>query len=52
MEDNELRLQKYISERGIVSRRKAAELICDGRVTVNGEVVTVPGTRVSALPRR
>ncbi|MCK5528871.1 MAG: rRNA pseudouridine synthase [Kiritimatiellae bacterium] len=48
MEDNELRLQKYISERGIVSRRKAAELICDGRVTVNGEVVTVPGTRVSA----
>ena len=47
MDDNEIRLQKYISERGIVSRRKAAELICDGRITVNGEVVTVPGTRIS-----
>lgn len=46
MDDN-IRLQKYISERGIVSRRKAAEMICDGRVTVNGEIITVPGTRIS-----
>ncbi len=47
MDENEIRLQKYISERGIVSRRKAAELIIDGRVTVNGDLVTVPGTRVA-----
>jgi 23S rRNA pseudouridine2605 synthase len=47
MDNNEVRLQKYISERGIVSRRKAAELIRDGRVTVNGATVTIPGERFS-----
>lgn len=41
------RLQKYISECGIASRRKAEELILDGKVKVNGEVVKTLGTKVS-----
>ncbi len=39
------RLQKIISGAGIVSRRKAEELIAAGRVSVNGEIVTAPGTK-------
>lgn len=41
------RLQKYISECGIASRRKAEELILNGKVKVNGEVVKTLGTKVS-----
>jgi 23S rRNA pseudouridine2605 synthase len=41
------RLQKVISNSGITSRRKAEQLIVDGRVKVNGEVCTKLGTVVS-----
>ena len=41
------RLQKVIAKARICSRRKAEELIARGRVRVNGEVVTEPGTKVS-----
>lgn len=41
------RLQKYISECGIASRRKAEELITSGKVSVNGEVVTTLGTKIN-----
>lgn len=41
------RLQKYISECGICSRRKAEALILDGRISVNGEAVTELGVKVS-----
>ena len=41
------RLQKVIAESGITSRRKAEELIIDGKVKVNGELVTELGTKVS-----
>ena len=34
----EVRLQKLLSERGVASRRKAEELIEQGRVKVNGRV--------------
>ena len=40
------RLQKIISERGYASRRKAEELIVQGKVKVNGEVVKTLGTKV------
>lgn len=40
------RLQKVIAQAGITSRRKAEELIAAGRVTVNEEIVTQPGTKV------
>ena len=41
------RLQKVIAESGIASRRKAEELIKQGKVYVNGEKVTELGTKVS-----
>jgi 23S rRNA pseudouridine2605 synthase len=39
------RLQKLISQAGIASRRAAEELILNGRVTVNGIVVTELGSK-------
>ncbi len=39
------RLQKIIARAGIASRRKAEEMILDGRVTVNGKLVTELGTK-------
>ena len=41
----EERLQKIISMAGITSRRRAEELILAGKVSVNGEVVKVLGTK-------
>jgi 23S rRNA pseudouridine2605 synthase len=42
------RLQKILADAGIASRRKAEELILEGRVHVNGEIVTELGTRANA----
>src|SRR5581483_7190361 len=42
------RLQKVLASAGIASRRDCEELISAGRVSVNGKVVTVAGTRVDA----
>lgn len=42
-----IRLQKYISECGVASRRKAEELITAGKVSVNGEVVKELGTKIN-----
>lgn len=41
------RLQKFISNCGITSRRKAEELILQGKVKVNGKIVKELGTKVS-----
>ena len=41
------RLQKVIARSGICSRRKAEELILEGKVYVNGELCTTLGTKVS-----
>lgn len=41
------RLQKVIANRGVCSRRKAEQLILEGKVVVNGEVVRELGTKVS-----
>ncbi len=59
----EIRLQKFLSERGIATRRKAEELIAGGHVKVNGhiaslgdkvddrrDVVLVRGRRVAEAP--
>jgi len=43
----QLPLNKYISNGGICSRRDAAELIRQGKVTVNGRLITEPGTKVN-----
>ncbi len=44
---NLIPLNKYIAHGGICSRRDAAELIKQGKVLVNGQPVTEPGTKVS-----
>jgi 23S rRNA pseudouridine2605 synthase len=41
-----VRLQKFLAEAGLASRRKAEEMIQSGRVRVNGQVVTELGTKV------
>ena len=41
-----MRLQKFIAQSGIASRRKAEELIQFGKVTVNGERVTEMGVQI------
>lgn len=41
-----MRLQKYLSRSGLASRRACERLIAEGRVRVDGVVVTTPGTRV------
>jgi 23S rRNA pseudouridine2605 synthase len=45
-ESRNVRLQKYIADCGITSRRKAEDLIVKGRVNVNGETVTVLGSKI------
>jgi 23S rRNA pseudouridine2605 synthase len=46
-DDGLIRLNKYISNAGVCSRREADKLISAGAVTVNGKVVTELGTKVS-----
>lgn len=59
------RLQKILSEYGISSRRKAEEIILDGRVSVNGkmagigdsadpniDIIIIDGVKLSARPER
>jgi len=41
-----IRLQKYLAECGVASRRSAEKLIQEGAVSVNGLVVTELGTKV------
>ncbi|MGI6084491.1 MAG: pseudouridine synthase [Acetivibrionales bacterium] len=50
MEDK-IRLQKYIAQCGVASRRHAEELIRAGRVKVNGEIISEMGFRVSDKDR-
>ncbi|MDY0312791.1 MAG: S4 domain-containing protein, partial [Desulfobacterales bacterium] len=41
-----MRLQKFLSQSGVCSRRQGEALIAAGRVAVNGQVVTTLGTVV------
>ena len=43
----EERLQKFLANQGISSRRKAEQYILEGKVKVNGKVVTEPGTKIN-----
>ena len=46
------RLNKYLSQAGVASRRQADDLIAAGRVKVNGLLVTVPGSKVDETSDR
>ncbi|MBS5856962.1 MAG: pseudouridine synthase [Clostridia bacterium] len=51
MENKEaIRLQKYMAEVGIASRRKAEELILEGKVKVNGKIANELGIKI--LPNK
>ena len=43
----QIRLQKYLADAGIASRRKAEELIKQGKEYVNGKIVNELGTKVT-----
>ena len=45
---NEERLQKFLAEAGVASRRKCEEYILQGKVEVNGKIVTELGTKVTS----
>jgi 23S rRNA pseudouridine2605 synthase len=42
-----MRLQKFLARAGVASRRHAEVLITEGKVSINGEVVTEMGTKVN-----
>lgn len=46
MNEESMRLQKYLALCGVASRRSAEQLIVDGRISVNGKVITELGTKV------
>lgn len=43
----QVRLQKFLAEAGVASRRKSEELISAGKIAVNGKVVTELGTKIN-----
>ena len=44
--EEQIRLQKFLADNGIASRRKCEELILQGRVRVNGELIKALGTKI------
>ncbi|GAB2783708.1 pseudouridine synthase [Rhabdobacter roseus] len=46
LEDDQIRLNRYISNSGICSRREADELIASGQISVNGKTITEMGYKV------
>jgi len=45
----QIRLQKFLAEAGVASRRAAEQFILDGRVSVNGQIVRLLGSKVDPL---
>jgi 23S rRNA pseudouridine2605 synthase len=41
-----VRLQVFLAHAGLASRRASEQLIAQGRVALNGQIITVPGTKV------
>ena len=42
----EMRLQKYLASAGVASRRKCEDLILEGKIEVNGKIITELGTKI------
>jgi 23S rRNA pseudouridine2605 synthase len=47
LKEKNIRLQVFLSHAGIASRRAAEEIITQGRVSVNGIIITTQGTKVT-----
>ncbi len=47
MEENQIRLQKYLANCGVASRRKCEQIILEGKVSVNGKVTKELGTKIN-----
>ena len=47
MEENRIRLQKFLADSGIASRRKCEEYIAKGQVKINGIIVTELGIKIN-----
>lgn len=45
--DEQIRLQKFLASCGVASRRKCEEIILQGRVKVNGQVILELGTKIN-----
>ena len=43
----EIRLQKFLADNGIASRRKCEELVLEGKVKVNGKIITQLGVKIN-----
>ena len=43
----EIRLQKYLANSGVASRRKCEEYILGGRVEVNGKIIEELGSKIN-----
>jgi len=41
-----MRINKYLAHCGVASRREADSIVVSGRVTVNGQIVNIPGTQI------
>lgn len=50
-DDGLIRLNKYLADAGVCSRREADKLIASGTVKVNGKIVTELGTKVSTTDK-
>jgi 23S rRNA pseudouridine2605 synthase len=44
-----VRLQKFLAEAGVASRRAGEQFILDGRISVNGKIVRLLGTKIDPL---
>jgi len=45
--NEEIRLNRFLAQAGLASRRACDQIIAEGRVTINGDPVISPGTRVN-----
>jgi 23S rRNA pseudouridine2605 synthase len=45
----QLRLQKFLADAGVASRRAAEQIILEGRVAINGHVIRLLGTKVDPV---
>lgn len=48
-DEGRIRLQKFLAQSGVASRRRCEDFMTAGRVEVNGEVITQMGARVNPL---